>query len=421
MVMRRMLRYGFRLFPAILAVLILAAGCARPAPTPGGGNAPPTAGVDPAITDGATGAVLWNLNGSLGWAAVNFDTGQTPHSLIIDTADGGATWRQLNAPGPALTSSLMFVDPLHGWALTRTNAAGNFTHAAIMATGDGGKTWAQQWAQDLPNWGAPYRMQFLDARDGFVLVDVPRTSGTQYALLATTDGGATWAQRGSGLTLDSFSFSDRLTGWATGANSIWHTTDGGVTWAKQWTVPDKIRDEFAYSTGIISSASPTSCWALFQGNAAMQQTTKLILHTNDGGSTWSITGAYLPGIPPGILPGGIPGARKNTPAGTAPHYTTVRFAPVSATAALVAASPPTEYPVLYRSEDSGATWSTLSDGMSAAPGLPKGAWGDLSFINDRDGWAAVIKQAPSPDGKTSKRSLSILKTGDGGKTWTTLF
>jgi photosystem II stability/assembly factor-like uncharacterized protein len=142
----------------------------------------------------------------------------------------------------------------------------------------------------------------------------------------------------------------------------------------------------------------------------MQQTSKLVLHTNDGGSNWTITSAFLD-----------PADQANLPA--APHYTTTCFVPVSATTALLAASPPTDYPVLYRTVNNGSNWETLSDGMTGAPGLPMGTWGGLAFLGGSEGWAAVITQPTSKtsSGTPAGSNVALLHTMDGGKTWGTQF
>lgn len=398
------MRNLLKLLPVALLALVLVGGCAKPAPPPP--NSAPTpqqfAKADPSITRGATGAILFFLNNRLGWTAVNLETHQPPAGAILHTSDGGQTWIQLNSPGLVVIRQLAFADAQHGWTLVSSDAGNNRTLCAIMATGDGGQTWNQQWSQEMTQDGRQYRLQILSDKDGFALLgDI---------FLATADGGLHWIQRSSGQTMESFSFTDRLSGWATGANSIWHTADGGISWTKQWTVPDKIKSEFIYSTGMISFVSPTSGWALFQGDAAMSKTTKLVLYTDDGGSNWSTTSTFLPGN------------QTNFPVNDAPHYRTARFIPVNATTALLAASPPTNYPVLYRTSDHGVNWETLSDGMSAKPGLPKGAWGDLSFVSDSEGWAAVITQTPAQTGSSNTvNNVALLHTRDGGKTWTTQF
>ena len=105
---------------------------------------------------------------------------------------------------------------------------------------------------------------------------------------------------------------------------------------------------------------PTAGGRCSRARRSMQQTSKLVLHTDDGGSNWSVTSAYLP-----------PANQANFPLNKAPHYATMCFEPASAATALLAASPPTDYPVLCRTTDNGSDWEMLSDGMSGARACPR--------------------------------------------------
>lgn len=393
-----------KILPILLLFLAVAAGCAKHAQPPPPSNVPAPvqpAKANPAKTIGATNASVFFLSNQLGWVAVNLEGQQPAASVILHTGDGGQNWVQLNSPGLSVVQQLAFPDAQHGWVLATTDAAGNNTRCAVMATADGGQTWTQQWTGELQQGGRAYQMQFLDTSNGFALIGD--------TLIATMDGGANWVQRPIAQGMSGFSFSNSLIGWAVGANSIWHTTDGGVTWHSQWTIPDKIKSEFPDDGGVVTFVSPNAGWALIQGESSMQQTSKLVLHTDDGGSTWTTASAYL-----------TPADQANLPA--APHYTTSCFVPVSATTALLAASPPTDYPVLYSTVDNGSNWETLSDGMTGASGLPKGTWGDLSFVNGSEGWAAVITQTPTQSGSSNTVSnVALLHTLNGGKTWSNQF
>jgi photosystem II stability/assembly factor-like uncharacterized protein len=397
------MRKVLKILPVLLLVLAVAAGCAKHAPPPP--QAPPPAQpakADPAKTSGATNASLFFLNNQLGWVAVDLETQQPPASVILHTGDGGQNWVQLNSPGLSVVQQLSFADAQHGWALVSADAGSNQTSCAIMATADGGQTWTQQWSEVIQQGGNPYRMQFLDASNGFALI------GNTF--VATLDGGAHWVQRTMAQGMSGFSFSDHLAGWAVGAYSIWHTTDGGVTWNRQWTVPDNVKGEFPDGGGIVISVSPNAAWALFEGDFSMFKSSKLVVHTDDG-SNWSVTSSSLP-----------PANRAGLPPNNAPRNTVARFVPVNATTALLAASPPTDYPVLYLTTDKGSDWETLSDGMSGAPGLPGGTWGDLDFLGVSEGWAAVITQPQAKAGSGAPiRNVALLHTLDGGKTWSTQF
>ena len=91
-------------------------------------------------------------------------------------------------------------DAKTGWAVGDSGT--------ILATGDGGATWAPQTSGTQSHLSA---VQFLDAETGWAVGD----SGT---ILATGDGGATWAPQTSGTrsNLYAVQFLDAKTGWAVG-------------------------------------------------------------------------------------------------------------------------------------------------------------------------------------------------------------
>lgn len=120
----------------------------------------------------------------------------TPKSLLLDvthTGDryvavgdrgaiilspDGQSWEQVDVPVRAALTAVHFPDPQHGWAVGHD--------AAIVATADGGKTWALQYFQ--PELEKPLLdVLFLDASRGFAL-------GAYGLLLQTADAGKTWTE-----------------------------------------------------------------------------------------------------------------------------------------------------------------------------------------------------------------------------------
>jgi photosystem II stability/assembly factor-like uncharacterized protein len=326
--------------------------------------------------------------------------------VIIKTSDSGVNWTIANSPGQVLDNGFKFVDSQHGWALIQQKRGRDLSRVAIMATSDGGTTWLEQWEQELniKNWYS--QLQFLNNEVGFCLI----AADTQAWLVATTDGGKSWELRCIGVGVTNISFTDSLNGWGLAKDSLWHTTDGGATWNKQWAVPDQMKDEFPGEGGFITGVTTTTCWAQLVGEAGMGKTAKLVLYTVDGGNKWTINSAY----PQSLIPGNGSGRR------TVPGFRTLRFLPISTTTVFLAANPPTDYPVLYCSDDAGKSWSTVLDGMNEVPNLPKGRWADLCFLDDRQGFAAVITPSMAADGKMLKNSLVMIKTNDGGQSWTTI-
>jgi photosystem II stability/assembly factor-like uncharacterized protein len=394
------MRTRFGMLAVFLLALTLIAGCRQAQPPPNSAAEAPFAKADPAKTRGASSAFLFFLNSQVGWAVVNLEAQQPPASIILRTGDGGQNWVQLNSPGLTVVRELAFADQLHGWTLVSADNGDGTTRFSIMATADAGHTWSEQWSQDRPQDGVFYHMQFFDGNQGVVQLGE--------TILATADAGGNWAKRPGPQGATSFSFASPQEGWAASRSSIWHTADGGATWTSQWVMPDKVKDEFVYGAGFIDLTPATGGWAIFEGEGSMFQFSKLVLHADGGGGNWSVASASLPGD------------LAIFPNNDTPRYRIAQFAPLSEGTALLAAAPPTDYPVLYRTADGGASWETLSDGMSASPGLPKSAWGDLVFVSDSEGWAAVITQSQE-DSSAEGSNVALLHTLDGGRTWTAQF
>src|SRR5207237_189814 len=138
---------------------------------------------------------------------------------LLSTTDGGNQWRTVLAR-TAMTD-LRFVDRTHGWGLVPSDGG-----VDVIATADGGTTWARQIGGEEILWlSVP-------------TVDLAIAAG----LIATVDGGATLSCV-DGLPSEDVSlvwFADVSHGWVTtrsdpyGAGRdgarIWRTEDGGRTW-----------------------------------------------------------------------------------------------------------------------------------------------------------------------------------------------
>jgi photosystem II stability/assembly factor-like uncharacterized protein len=93
----------------------------------------------------------------------------TYSNYMYTTGDGGATWTSQPYPG----GTLLFVDPLNGWALSHN----------IYQTADGGLTWTL--VNDV-HWDA--RFTFTSPQLGWAA----SYTDSETALVGTTDGGAHW-------------------------------------------------------------------------------------------------------------------------------------------------------------------------------------------------------------------------------------
>ena len=111
--------------------------------------------------------------------------------LLVETDDGGATWRERSietsalAPGLTYTDArLHFVNPTHGWLLGRIATSSAFSLATLLRTRDGGATWER-----LPSPPAAGSYVFVDPRRGF-MTGAPVCE----RLYRTLDGGSTWSE-----------------------------------------------------------------------------------------------------------------------------------------------------------------------------------------------------------------------------------
>jgi photosystem II stability/assembly factor-like uncharacterized protein len=112
-----------------------------------------------------------------------------------------------------------------------------------------------------------YSVSFVDAKKGWI-------AGQRGLILHTDDGGHTWVSQKSNTSEHLFSvcFKDSKTGWIAGAfGTILHTSDGGKTWSEQGERPDTIYNQVFF-------VDNENGWVVGEFGA--------ILHTKDGGKTW---------------------------------------------------------------------------------------------------------------------------------------
>jgi photosystem II stability/assembly factor-like uncharacterized protein len=152
---------------------------------------------------------------------------------IVRTDDGGATWAKIALPrdiklppdvveivdpGDVVLYALSFPAPEHAWAV------GEF--GVILESTDGGLTWR---SQDSPVETSLFGVSFADEQHGWAV-------GIESTLIATTDGGATWRKQAietpSGFSLALYDVQVRGSyGWAVGNNGLLlHSRDAGATW-----------------------------------------------------------------------------------------------------------------------------------------------------------------------------------------------
>ena len=147
-------------------------------------------------------------------------------------------------------------DGRHAWAVG--------SNGTILATADGGASWAPRTSNITEDLGS---VGFVDAQHGWAV-------GLNGTILATADGGASWGPQTFNTTEDLYSvaFVDAQRGWAVGLNgTILATADGGASWQRQ----TSNTTEHLYFVGFVDAQRG---WAVGSNGT--------IRATADGGASW---------------------------------------------------------------------------------------------------------------------------------------
>ena len=217
-----------------------------------------TAGVYSALTQVPVPALdaVEFVSASRGWAA--------GAGRVLATTDGGRTWTRQYS-GTAALDQVDFVDAQHGWA-AGTNS--------LLRTTDGGTTWT---AASDPC-GAIRSVHFVTPDVGYAVaggsqvridggVPAPVAGGE---LLATTDGGQTWAAlTAAPAQAQTACFTSPSSGFLGTPGKIWRTSDGGTTWSLAFTEPaaSGARPGTADTT-LLECTGGSAVWAMFLGSGA---------------------------------------------------------------------------------------------------------------------------------------------------------
>ena len=167
-------------------------------------------------------------HGCIAWDSYDVPPWSSPGGIGY-TADG-TTWHVGEDPTDhERWSDAAMADATHGWVVGTDRAL----IPLIVATTDGGATWAQQTSPSSAGLAA---VSAPDANHAWAV-------GVGGTIIATDDGGATWRPQASGVTNNLFdvAFPDAKHGWAVGRRDDGHlvilaTTDGGgAHWKRQAT------------------------------------------------------------------------------------------------------------------------------------------------------------------------------------------
>lgn len=364
---------------SLTLLLTLLAGCANPAQnTAKAVNKTPQT----AHTVGITSLHMFDVR--TGWAL------SENASLLLRTTDGGNTWKNI-APLATAIDAVYFLNASTGWAAVPQGKNGT---TQLLRTANGGQTW-QGVTIPVKNTG---QLMFVDALHGWLVTAYDPNSTIIY-ILRTADGGKTWvnvasteAQKGpasaaslpanAGMT--GINFVNVTTGWATSAymgqnNVPWFyvTHDGGQTWLPQsLALPQRIQSAqpaLMPPTFLTARAGFLPANGYFPG-CGVGTVSSVIYTTQNSGTTWQST-TPLP----------IPSTASTF---SDPSHGWV-----------------TDGHTLNATSDSGLHWTALPIN-SIFSGVQS-----LNFVSSTTGWA--ISQ-------TTSSSPHLLKTVDGGTSWTML-
>lgn len=313
---------------------------------------------------------------------------------VLRTTDGGIHWKNVSPPNITLTRNSIteFYTASIMWVAT-PQAQEQSTQ--IFHTIDGGTTWQQS---TIPV-AFPRQITFIDSQHGWILAGWRQTEGSAaepVSVLHTTDGGKTWTKVADALFADTtppghlpyggqksgIRFLDASTGWITGTvlvpglSWLYITHDGGLSWHQQTLLkPTGIPPaQLMINSPTFFSSTDGILPVIFSDFTTDSRIAAVIYATHDGGETWQNTAP---------LPVGL----------NVFDFVDMQHGWAS------------DGSVLYTTSDEGNHWIKLTPNESFKH------ISLLDFVSSTTGWA--ISSAPS-------MPSSLLKTTDGGRTWTTI-
>ena len=305
---------------------------------------------------------------------------------VFRSDDGGASWSAATAGLPNGGGG-----PVLGWRLALDPAAPSTVYAAsedgVYRSDDQGQSWHPVHAAFSRARGAETA---LALPGGAVLVGLSDfVDGLWDGLLRSPDEGATWATVRDGfaaLGLDELVPDPRNTGVLHALSfdgRVWRSPDAGADWSAAGGGLDGV---VLYDLAI-DPAQPDRLYASTQDSPSGVS----LYRSLDGGASWQAAGAGLPCCYPRLAPD-----------------------PARPAAAWALPLPATR---LYRTTDGGAHWTPLG-------ALPVGSTfvpGDLEVDPLDDSTLYLLGSEPGPPfcGASCAEDL-LLRSGDGGATWTQL-
>jgi len=303
-------------------------------------------------------------NGIYGWiVGVSIDGFGT----ILYTDDGGTTWERqgdtLSIPDADL-NDVCIIDKNNVW-IVGNNQNG---YATVLTTTDGGGTWIRKGnAQTFPDKGL-LGVSFTDHKNGWIV-------GSDGLFMKTTDGGNTWLQLGTGYSTN-FAYQmvqavDENNVWVIGIGdtiaALLHTSNGGSTWSNQG--QDSLQTG-SFFNGLID-------FHAIDKNKAWTCGTGQVLYTFDSGNTWM---------------------NKSTPIG---FYHNNGVCVINDHTVWVAS----DNNCIFKLTHPDSNWVK----QDPPSGLPNAEYMGITAIDENTAWIVTIYNGPNGG--------FVLHTNDGGKNW----
>lgn len=321
-------------------------------------------------------------------------------NLLLRTADGGTRWKDVTPVDSSGTRTRFYgFYPLNSQIVLVDK----------VRTVDGGQTWK---LTSSPGWGT---ISFLNRREGWLILPLAAYLGhTDVDILHTSDGGETWDKissntEGSGLTnlsgMGGINFFTFTTGWITGGGGPinWHylfvTRDGGRTWQER-KLPQ------------LPQLTPN--WNANLGPLTILSSRDGVVRADYG--LWYFPGRYE--SPKNLAP--ITVFFVTHDAGVTWTYTTPVPVPEGKDAPRIGPSTVLNMnrwwvrveDTLYATNDGGRRWTRRHSGELMAN------VSELAFISQDVGWA--VRNTDPYGGGARQSPPFLLKTVDGGRTWTAI-
>lgn len=154
---------------------------------------------------------------------------------VIKSTDAGATWSSFDLSAYATTLvDCHFVSPESGFVVGGVGAFSDSTRAVVLATTNGGASWEVRFTGILRGEWC-WKLSFPTPAVGYASLE--RTSAPM-GFLKTTDGGLSWTRKSFLAPSEYYSeqgigFATESIGWIGGGAVPYGTTDGGDTWQQE--------------------------------------------------------------------------------------------------------------------------------------------------------------------------------------------